>query len=51
MDPLVASLIVILVALLGARFTFSTERIAAGPRLVFRTGIHFLFVGMVLGPT
>lgn len=50
MDPLVATLALILLALLGARFSFSTERIPAGPRLLFRTGTHFLFVGVLLGP-
>jgi len=50
MRPLLATLVLILLALLGARFSFSSERIAAGPRLVFRTGIHFLLLGMALGP-
>lgn len=50
MQPLLATLILILLALLGARFSFSTERIAAGPRLLFRTGIHFLLIGLALGP-
>ncbi len=50
MDPLFATLILILLALLGARFSFSTERVTLGPRLLFRTGIHFLLIGFVLGP-
>lgn len=50
MDPLVATLVLILLALLGARFSFSTERVPAGPRLLFRTGTHFLFLGVLLGP-
>ena len=50
MDPLVSTLILILVALLGARFSFSTEGVPPGPRLVFRTGTHFVFVGFLLGP-
>lgn len=50
MDPLVATLALILLALLGARFSFSTERIPAGPRLLFRTGTHFLFIGVLFGP-
>lgn len=50
MDPLVATLVLILLALLGARFSFSTERVPAGPRLLFRTGTHFLFLGLLLGP-
>ncbi|MDT8367733.1 MAG: cation:proton antiporter [Longimicrobiales bacterium] len=50
MDPLVAALVLILLALVGARVSFSTERVPVGPRLLFRTGTHFLFIGFVLGP-
>lgn len=50
MDPLLATLALILLALLGARVTFSTERVSPGPRLLFRTGTHFLFIGWLLGP-
>ena len=50
MDPFVSTLILILLALLGARFSFSTVRVPPGPRLVFRTGTHFLLLGFVLGP-
>jgi len=50
MDPFLSTLILILLALVGARFSFSTERVPAGPRLVFRTGTHFLFLGFLLGP-
>lgn len=50
MDPLLTTLVLILLALLGARFTFSTQRVPAGPRLLFRTGIHFLVLGYLLGP-
>jgi hypothetical protein len=51
MDPLVGTLVLILVALLGARFSFSTEAVPQGPRLLFRTGIHFLVLGFLLGPS
>lgn len=51
MDPLVATLALILLALVGARFSFSTQRVPAGPRLVLRTGTHFLFLGFILGPS
>ena len=51
MDPLLATLVLILLALLGARFSFSTERVPAGPRLLFRTGTHFLLLGFLLGPS
>lgn len=50
MDPFVSTLILILLALLGARFSFSTISVPPGPRLVFRTGTHFLFLGLALGP-
>jgi hypothetical protein len=50
-DPLLATLILILLALVGARFSFSTVHIAAGPRLLFRTGTHFIVIGFVLGPS
>lgn len=50
MDPLVSTLVLILLALLGARVSFSNERVPAGPRLLFRTGTHFLFLGLALGP-
>lgn len=51
MDPLLASLVLIVLALLGSRFSFSTERVPPGPRLLFRTGTHFLLVGLALGPS
>jgi hypothetical protein len=50
LDPFLSTLILILLALLGARFSFSTLSVPPGPRLVFRTGTHFLFLGLVLGP-
>ncbi|MGW8267988.1 MAG: cation:proton antiporter domain-containing protein, partial [Longimicrobiales bacterium] len=50
MDPFLSTLLLILLALLGARFSFSTISVPPGPRLVFRTGTHFLFLGLILGP-
>jgi len=50
MDPFLSTLLLILLALLGARFSFSSISVPPGPRLVFRTGTHFLFLGLVLGP-
>ncbi len=50
MDPFLSTLLLILLALLGARFSFSGISVSPGPRLVFRTGTHFLFLGLVLGP-
>ena len=50
MNTLLGTLTLILLALLGARFSFSTSSVPAGPRLLFRTGTHFLFFGFLLGP-
>ncbi len=50
MDPLISTLLLILLALLGARFSFSPRGAPAGPRLLFRTGTHWIFVGFLLGP-
>ena len=50
MDPLFATLILILLALLGARFSFGSRRVPSGARLILRTGTHFLFFGFLLGP-
>ncbi len=50
MHPILPPLILILVALIGARFSFSTLRAPPGPRLVLRTGTHFLLIGFLLGP-
>jgi hypothetical protein len=50
MNPVVSTLILILLALVGARFSFSALQVPPGPRLVFRTGTHFLLIGFILGP-
>jgi hypothetical protein len=50
MDPFVSTLLLILLALVGARFSFSPAQVPPGPRLVFRTGTHFLLLGFLLGP-
>ena len=50
MDPLVASLTLILLALLGARFSFGARRVPSGVMLILKTGTHFLFFGFLLGP-
>jgi hypothetical protein len=50
-DPIVGTLILILVALLGARVSFSTGLVSPGPRLLFRTGMQFLVIGFILGPS
>jgi len=51
MEPLVGALVIILVALAGARLSFSAERIPLGPQLLFRTGTHFLVIGFLIGPS
>lgn len=51
MDPLIGVLVLLFVALVGTRFSFSTERVTAGPRLLFRTGTHFLILGFLIGPS
>lgn len=50
MDPLVSTLILIALALVGARVSFSTRAVGAGVTLVLRTGTHFIFLGLLLGP-
>lgn len=50
MENLLPVLVLIVLALLGARISFSTERSGLGPKLLFRTGAHFLLVGYLLGP-
>ena len=50
-DPLVGTLALLLVALLGARVSFSSEQVPPGPRLLFRTGTHFLLLGFLVGPS
>lgn len=51
MNSLLPALIVIVLALLGARVSFSTVQAGLGPRLLFRTGAHFVVVGFLLGPS
>jgi len=52
MGSLVSTLALIVLALLGARVSFSTERLRRlGPRLLFRTGTPFVLLGFALGPS
>lgn len=51
MDPLLGTLVLILLALVGSRLSFSNERVPQGPRLLFRTGTHFLVLGFIVGPS
>lgn len=50
MGPLLSTLVLILLALLGAKLSFSAKNVPAGPRLLFKTGTHFVLVGFFLGP-
>ncbi len=50
MDPLVSTLILIALALVGARLSFSSSGKVSGPSLLLQTGAQFLFVGFLLGP-
>lgn len=50
MDPLISTLVLILLALLGANLSFSTKHVPPGPRLLLKTGTHFVLVGFLLGP-
>lgn len=49
MNPLVGALLLLLIGLAGARLSFTTRRAPLGPRLIFATGTHFLFIGFLLG--
>ncbi len=49
MSTLVGALLLILLGLLGARFSFSASPAQLGPRLLFATGTHFLLLGLLLG--
>jgi hypothetical protein len=51
MNSLLPVLVLLFVALLGARVSFSTKSARMGPRLLLRTGMQFLIVGFVLGPS
>lgn len=49
MNPLIGALVLILLGLLGARLSFTVSRVPLGPRLIFSSGTHFLFLGFLLG--
>jgi hypothetical protein len=51
LEPLLPTLVVIVLALLGAHLSFSTSGAPLGPRLALRTGTPFLAIGFVLGPS
>jgi len=50
-ETLFPTLVLIVLALLGARVSFSTQQSRLGPRLLFRTGAHFVLVGYLIGPS
>jgi hypothetical protein len=51
MESLFPTLVLILLALLGARVSFSTSRARLGAQLLLRTGTLFVGVGFALGPS
>jgi Sodium/hydrogen exchanger family len=51
MGSLLPTLVLIVLALVGARVSFSTEHVRLGPRLLFRTGTPFVLLGFALGPS
>ena len=50
MNPLLVVLILALIGLIGARFTFSRQQVPLGPRISIAIGLPFLFLGFLLGP-
>ncbi len=50
MSPLVGVLVLVLAGLLGSRFAFDASRAPLGPQLLFATGLHFVLLGLLLGP-
>jgi Kef-type K+ transport system membrane component KefB len=49
MNPLIGVLVLVLLGLLGARFSFNEARAPLGPRLLVSSGTHFIFLGFLLG--
>lgn len=49
MQALLGALVLFLLGLLGARFSFHTRGSPVGPRFLLAAGTHFLLVGVVLG--
>ncbi len=49
MNPLVGVLVLVLLGLLGARFSFAEPRGPLGARLFITTGTYFVFLGFLLG--
>lgn len=50
MNALIGALVLFLLGLAGARLSFTTAGMPLGARFLFVTGIHFLFIGFLLGP-
>jgi Kef-type K+ transport system membrane component KefB len=50
MNALLGALVLFLLGLVGARFSFARPGTPLGWRFFFVAGTHFLFIGMLLGP-
>lgn len=50
MSALVGALVLLLLGLVGARFSFNAPGVPLGPRFLFAAGTHFLVIGFLLGP-
>ncbi len=50
MSPLLVVLLLALIGLIGAQFTFSRRQVPLGPRISIAIGLPFLFLGLALGP-
>lgn len=50
MNPLLLTLFLLLVALLGAQVTYSKRQVPLGPRILIAIGGPFLLLGFLLGP-
>ncbi len=49
MSPLIGVLVLVLLGLMGARFTFNEARAPFGSRLLISSGTHFIFLGFLMG--
>jgi Kef-type K+ transport system membrane component KefB len=49
-NPILVVLLLALIALLGAHFTFARRQVPLGPRIFVTIGLPFVFVGFLLGP-
>ncbi len=50
MNPILVVLLLVLIGLLGARFSFARRQVPLGPQMFAAIGGPFLFLGFILGP-